>query len=62
MFVDVVGLGGAGAIDGQLDVDDHRLLDAPLPLDEADDAFDLQAAKEDAVANNGVRHEELSLG
>ena len=45
----LVGARGAAAVDRQLDVEHHGLLDAPLPVDEADDALGGEAAQEDAV-------------
>src|SRR5579862_3332819 len=45
-----VGACGVAAVDRQLDVEHHGLLDAPLPVDEADDALGGQAVQEDAVA------------
>ena len=40
---------GALAVAGQLQIDDHGLRRAALPVDETDDAFDGQAAQENAV-------------
>ena len=45
----------APAVDRQLEIEDHRLLDAPLPVDEADDALDREAAQEDPIVGRGCR-------
>ena len=52
---DVVAFGGAPAVNRQFEVDDDLLPDAPLPVDEADQAFDLEAVQENAVAALCVR-------
>ena len=47
---DIIAGRGTAAVHGQLEVDHDGLLDAPLPVDEADDAFGREAAQEDTVA------------
>src|SRR6185437_4384381 len=50
---DVVRDSRTAAVDGQLEVDHDGLLDAPFPLDEADDALGRQAAQEYPVGGWG---------
>ena len=54
---DVIADRSAATIHGQLEIDHDGLPDAPLPLDEADDALGGQAAQEDAVVRlSRARH------
>src|SRR5690242_17457711 len=54
---DIVARRSAATVHGQLEVDHDGLPDAPLPVDEADDALGRQPAQEDAVAGlNGTGH------
>ena len=46
---DIVAGRRAATVHGQLEIDHDGLLDAPLPLDEADDALGSQAAEEYAI-------------
>ena len=46
----------APAVHRHLQIDDDRLLDAPLPVDEADDAVDRETAQKDPIAAAKVSH------
>src|SRR5579859_1781892 len=46
---DFVADGGVAAINGQLQIDHDRLFDTALPINEPDDALDLEAAQKDGI-------------
>ena len=56
---DIVAHGGVPAVHGQLEIEDHGLLDPPLPVDKADDALGREAAQKDSIA--GIRSQVSSF-
>src|ERR1700722_16656959 len=56
---DIVGHGGAPAVNGQLEIDDHRLFHPALPIDEADHTLGREAAQKNSIA--GIRSQVSSL-
>src|SRR5262245_25231933 len=52
----VVAACGAPAVHRHLKIENNRLLDTALPLDETDDAFDGEATKKNYVGGDHIRH------